>query len=125
MLATAITLILAQAAQPTSITYLVCDEFRDNKHIVWNITLNENQGYVEYGVVAPENRGIRRAPAAFEAESVKWITSQPHPLTGLQEEMGVSRVHLKMVLTDISFLGEFLGYRRGQCRIYQPQDRAF
>jgi len=126
---TALGLVLAQAAATPGITHLACDEYTNGSPngITWSVTLNENQGYVDYQVVGPEARAVTRRPATFSGDSVRWRTSdQGHPVSGLIPEMGVSRIHLKLVLIDLDFVsGQFKGYRNSQCRIAEIEDRAF
>tara|TARA_Y100001947_G_C10317571_1_gene294552 strand:+ start:394 stop:780 length:387 start_codon:yes stop_codon:yes gene_type:complete len=120
---------LMQVASTPGITQLICDEYANGQPngIVWRVTLNEGQGYVDYQVIQPEVRAATRRPATFAPDSVQWRTSdRGHPVSGFIPEMGVSRIHLKLVLVDLDFVtGKFKGYRSSQCRIAEIPDRAF
>lgn len=122
-------LILAQASSQSGVTHLVCDEYASGRPngIVWSVTLNETQGFVDYRILQPETRAVTRRPATFSATAVEWRTSdRGHPLTGVIAEMGVSRIHLKLVLQDVDFVtGKIKGFRNSQCRIATIPERAF
>lgn len=120
---------LAQVSAAPGITQLICDEYANGlpNGIVWRVTLNEMQGYVDYQVVEPNVRAVTRRPATFATDNVQWRTSdRGHPVSGFIPEMGVSRIHLKLVLVDLDFVsGQFKGYRNSQCRIADVPERAF